>query len=167
MKSACCWTPMTTIDSTTQGLGHVQTPNAIASAITPAVCATATSARRSESSVSGASSAALRMRRAEALPEPAALSGRRSVRNSSPWRSPRSMRRPSDQLDDLLAEVLPLQETEKRLGRRRDPGGHALAVLQLAGGDEHAELLQRFLPDLHVLADDEALDREARHQDHL
>jgi hypothetical protein len=97
MNSACCCTPMTTIDTTTQGLGHTQTPNAIASAITPTVCATAASERRCESSVSGASSAALRMRRAEALPEPAALvaSGRRSVRNSSPWRSPLSNSRVS------------------------------------------------------------------------
>src|SRR4029079_4799407 len=107
------------------GLGHAQTPKAIASAMTPAVCATAASERRSESSVSGASSAALRMRRAQALraPTPPLASGRRSVRNSSPWRSLRSTSGASDQLDDLLAEVLPLQQAEKRLGRRRDAFG--------------------------------------------
>src|ERR1019366_8693240 len=73
----------------------------------------------------------------------------------------------SGQPDQLLAEVASLQQTEKSLGRRLDPFGDCLPVLELAGRDEGAELLQRLGPDIHVLADDEAFDRQARLEDEL
>src|SRR5450755_2773553 len=43
--------------------------------------------------------------------------------------------------------------------------GNGFAILELAAGHEHAELLERFGPDLHVLADDESFDGEPRLQD--
>src|SRR5665213_1915985 len=78
-----------------------------------------------------------------------------------------SLGRRSDELDQLLAEIAPLQQPEESLGRRLDALSDRFAVLELAAGDERAEFLQRFRPDRHVLADDEAFDRQARLQDEL
>jgi hypothetical protein len=64
--------PITSTDSRTKGSAILSTtPNATASAMVPKVCAIASSERMSLSSVSGASSAGVRMLRAAALPVPA------------------------------------------------------------------------------------------------
>jgi hypothetical protein len=63
-----------------------------------------------------------------------------------------------NQLDQLLAEILALEQTEESLGRAFDALCNRLARLQLAGGDQGAEFLQRLGPHLHVLADDEAFE---------
>src|SRR5512137_1730074 len=69
------------------------------------------------------------------------------------------------ELEELLAEIPALEQPEEGLGRRGDALRDRLAVLQLAGSDHRCELLQRFGPELHVLADDEALDGQAGLQD--
>lgn len=43
-------------------------------------------------------------------------------------------RSPSDQLDELLSEILSLQQSQKRLGCRLDTLRDRLAILQLASG---------------------------------
>src|SRR5689334_13632417 len=63
---------------------------------------------------------------------------------------------PSNQLNQLLAEIPALEQAQERLGRRLDAVRDRLAVLQFAGRDQRAELLQRLRPQVHVLADDEA-----------
>ena len=163
MKSACCCTPTTTIDSKIHGLGQAadaepdrQRDHAHrlrdGGERTP----------RPTAPVSGASSAALRMRRAEALPEPAALfaSGRRSVAELlAPAIAALHASAPSQiSFTSCLPKLRPFSRPMNASGADVDAFGDRLAVLQLAGGDQHAELLQRLRPDVHVLADDEAFD---------
>src|SRR5690606_6453128 len=64
----------------------------------------------------------------------------------------------SDQLHQLLAKVLALEQAQEGRGRRSQALGHALARAQLAAGHQGAELLERLGPDVHMLADNEAFD---------
>src|SRR5690349_3839173 len=66
----------------------------------------------------------------------------------------------SDQLDELLAEVAPLEHAEKRFGCVFQALRDGLAILQLLLGDERAEFLQRGGPLVQMLADDEALNQQ-------
>src|SRR5690606_5548524 len=67
----------------------------------------------------------------------------------------------SDQPHELLADVAPLQQPDEGLGRVLQPLRDRLAVLQLARGDQRAELAECLGPQLHALGDDEALDPQA------
>src|SRR6516225_8462766 len=64
----------------------------------------------------------------------------------------------SDQFYQLLALVPALEQPEEGLGRVLQALRHRFLVLELAGGHQRAELLERLGPGVHVLADDEALD---------
>src|SRR5664280_1276924 len=166
MKSACCWMPMTTTTGSNQKPGHAHRPAPTAIAMMPMVCSTAAAERVSLNRVSGASSSALRMRRAAALPDPARRSPirRRSSRNSSPERPSNCI---ASEPDELLAEVTPFQQAEEGFGSCLDALGDRLAVGQFAASHERAELGQSLGPDVHVLADDEALDHQTRLQQKL
>ena len=74
----------------------------------------------------------------------------------------------SSQLDQLACRSsLPLSRPRKASGAAAIPCATLSRYLSLPVRDQRAELLQRFGPDVHVLADDEAFDRQARLQDEL
>ncbi len=78
--------------------------------------------------------------------------------------TPRLLRRGYTSFTSCLPKFLPLSRPKEGFRRSRQAFGDRLAGAQLAGGHQGAQFGQRFWPDFHVLADDEAFDLQAVHQ---
>ena len=156
--------------SSTHGLGQTQTPKTIASAM----IANRLGDRGSERAGRTARSAARARRRSGCGAPPrcprrrrAAASGRRSVRNSSPRRSTARHAPSRPASPAACRSCVPFSRPRNASGAAAMPSAMVSRYLSLPVATQRAELLQRLGPDLHVLADDEALDRQARLQDQL
>src|SRR5262249_44400277 len=67
----------------------------------------------------------------------------------------------SDELHELLADVLALEQSDERPRRARYPFRHRLAITDSLRRHVLRKLGKRLRPQFHVLADDETLHQQA------